>query len=511
MSFVLETYRADPEGNRVRVDDPQASILRAVAQHDRVAVRSSHGIGKTTTAAWLTAWWLATRGPAALVVTAAGTWNHLQDKLWPEINTWSRSWLLRDAFEWQEMGIYSRTDPHSWRAEASSSDQAENVEGFHSPNLLLIIDEAKAMSDGLFAAIRGAMTQCSAAGAKPKIVVLSTPPLTKGGWYADLFGSKSEGWALIHVSASESPRVSREWVEDMRRDFGEGSATYQAKVLGDIPEGAASAVVQGQWIEAAQLLRPPPDRRPVVVTCDVAREGEDLTVIGRIKDSRFSVEEWKGSNDTMEASGMCLRRVKLEGAKLLVVDDTGVGGGVTDRLRELQYEGKFPKDCAIIGEKFGAAAGRDDRFHLRKDELWWAARDALKSGRLALQTDEELAALQLPRGSSLKAQLSVPIYEEDSQSRIRVLDKRMEGRAKTLGLPSKSPDLAHALILGVKHWLYQKEETEPPPPRNTVEQFEADMREAMKRRHKNAKRPVRRFPGRNWAVSALVTLAGLGA
>lgn len=480
VQFVLDSYRSDPEGAPVTVDEPQRKILNAVARHDRVAVRSSHGVGKTTTASWLTMWHLVTRFPA-LVVTLAGTWNHLEDKLWPEIHTWGRQWRLKDAWEWQRMGLYAKSAPDQWRAVASSSDDAEHVEGWHSPNLLVIIDEAKAMPDELYTAIRGALTSTSSEGAKPKLVVLSTPPMVKAGWYSDLFSAKSTGWHTIHVSAEESPRVSKEWAEEMAQDFGLESAAYQSKVLGEIPEGAAEAVIELRWIEAAQKRQAKADQKPVIVTCDVAREGEDLTVIGRFRNGKAEIIRWKAKNDLMEVAGMCVQAATEHRANTLIVDDSGLGGGVTDRLNELKREGKFPKDCSIVGKKFGEGALRDERFANAKAEMWWSLRDALRSGLLALQSDHELAALQLPRSSSLVAQLTAPIYEEDSRSRIKVLDKRIDNREKTRGLPTKSPDLAHALILGAWSWLRAREVVKDEPPK-TLEEMRAREHQAYIRK-----------------------------
>lgn len=477
-SFVLQSYRQDPEGYPVTVDVAQSRILRAVAEHDRVAVRSSHGIGKTTTASWLTHWWLSTRKPS-LVVTLAGTWNHLEDKLWPEIHSWGRHWRLREAFEWQTMGLYHQNQPDSWRAEPSSSDKPENVEGWHSPNLLVIVDEAKRLPDEVWAAIRGAMTQTARDGSKTKVVVLSTPPLQKAGWYADLFGTKSGGWELIHVAAHESTRVSKEWIAEMARDFGEDSAVYQSKVLGDIPEAGSDSVLQLRWIEAAQKLEARKDRKPVIVTCDVARDGEDLTTLGRIKDAKFDIVKWSPKNDLMEVVAWCKTAVEENHAAILCLDDTGLGGGVTDRLKELQREEKFPRECRIIAVRFGDSADRKDRFHKEKDELWWKVRDALREGKLALPTDHELAALQLPRGSSMKSQLAAPIYQEDSLSRIVVFDKKGESE-RTKALPSKSPDLAHALILGVKFWLKAAADTSPDPATTTQEVFNRAVWDSIK-------------------------------
>ena len=65
-----------------------------------------------------------------------------------------------------------------------------------------------------------------------------------------------------------------------------------------------------------------------------------------------------------------------------------------------------------------------------------------------------------------------PLYEYDSQDRIRVLDKRISGREKTKSLPTKSPDLAHAFILGVHHYLRQQPEEAPAPPPKTQDEMQ---------------------------------------
>ncbi len=452
--FVQQSYKSDPEGGPVVVDPPQTRILNAVRDFDRVAVRSAHGIGKTTAAAWLTQWWLATRQPA-LVVTLAGTWPHLEQRLWPEIHTWGRRWLLNEAYEWQEMGIYHRLEPHSWRAQASSSDKPEHIEGWHSPNLLILVDEAKAMPDEMYAAIRGALTtQRSTTGSKPKLVVLSTPPLVNAGWYAELFGIKAEGWTLVHIPAQDSGRVSQDYIEEMARDFGVESAVYQSKVLGNIPDGSSEAVINTTWVEAAQRRPPVKDKKGVVLSCDVAREGEDLTILGRFKNGKFTILRWRATNDTMQCAGMCVAAIKEHSARVIAIDDTGVGGGVTDRLSELRRAGEI--DCSIVPVKFGASARRKDRFHSKKDELWWSLRDGLKTQSLSLPSDVELSAHQFPRGTSMRSQLAGAIYEEDSLSRIRVLDKR-DGRERTKGLPSKSPDIAHALMIGWESYNFLRE------------------------------------------------------
>jgi len=111
----------------------------------------------------------------------------------------------------------------------------------------------------------------------------------------------------------------------------------------------------------------------------------------------------------------------------------------------------------------------------------------LREGVLALPTDDEIRAWQAPRGSDFKSQLLSPLYEFDSLERVVVLDKRVSGREKTKSLPTKSPDLAHALVLGVEAYLRQSDEQEElPPPK--------DQQEALWRQLQHTVNQVKRPP-----------------
>jgi hypothetical protein len=501
VEMVLESYPTDPEGKPTHLDDKQREILRAVAKYDRVVVRSSHGIGKTTAAALVAQWFVSTRYPA-LVVTLAGVWAHLEDKLWPQIRMWGRRWRLRDVFTWKVLSVeLAEPGPEetqdTLRIKPSSSDRPENIEGWHSPNLLIIVDEAKAMPDEVYDAIRGALTNAEREG-KVKMLVLSTPPLANVGWYCRLFGVRSEGWHRIHVSGLDSERVSQHYIDEMARDYGADSAVYQAKVLGNIPEAGADVVIQGRWIEDAQQRgENPGDKRRPVVICDVARQGEDLTAVGVIHKCKHRITRWEATTDLMEVVGMCGTAVRELEAAVLVVDDSGLGGGVTDRIRELRAQGEFPKDCLVVPIQFGASAVRDDRFANMKSEMWWALREVFRQGLLAIQTDHELAALQLPRGNSLVAQLSGAIYEEDSRSRLWVFDHRASAdtgtsagaarRERLKALPTKSPDLAHTIIMGIRAWLRLPQILRPEP-RTVKEAFDRNIHDSIRRRMAAASR-----------------------
>jgi hypothetical protein len=492
--FVVDSMDSDPYGRPVVVDKVQKEILQALADYDRVAVVSGRGVGKTASAAMASLWWLATRSPAA-VVTSAGTWSHIEDKLWPEINAWARHWRLRNPFEWQSLGVYSLEFPETWKIVSTSSDKAQNVEGFHSPNLLLVIDEAKSMSDEVYSALIASLSGDVRDG-EQKALVLSTPPTADVGWFAH--ACSSPVWRTVHASGLDSKRVSRDFIREIAETFGENSNEYKAYVLGVIPQGGVGQLIQKAWLHAAQRLGAnKADRRPAVITCDVARFGDDLTTIGALEHGKFSLVRfedrwgWFSGVDlmaTVKRIGQALRIHPT--ARAVCIDDSGLGGGVTDRLRELQTEGAIRKDVSIIPINFGSKPRRPDRFDLRKDELWWGVREAIRIGderpkpQLALPTDEELAEWRVPRGSELMKQLSAPIYESNMQEQIRVFDKRLDGKERTKSLPSKSPDMAHALVLGVDYYLKQEHIAAVREPATNQEEAIRRMMEQMLQQHR---------------------------
>lgn len=493
VQFVLDTFGSSPSGSDVEIDPEQARILEAVAKFDRVAARTGRGVGKTADAAFIVHWWLATRYPA-LVVTSAGTWGHLEDKLWPEIRLWGREWLLRESFEYQQMGIYHLERPEALRVEATSSDRAVNVEGFHSPHLLLLIDEAKGMTDEIFAALLASLTG-EESGGEQKIVALSTPPLSRQGWFARV--SSSTEWKVVHISGLESTRVSRAYIQEIAETFGEDSAEYQAYVLGEIPEGVSETVVPMKWFEDCQQLQPCPRKkntRPPVLTCDVAREGDDLTAIGVFDCAAFSLVKfedrfgWFSHLTVPQVIGRCKEAARLHPtASAICIDDTGLGGGVTDGLRDAQTEGQFPSTISIIGVKFGNRPSQQERFHLRKDELWWASREAIRQGRIALPSDDDIRSWKAPRGSDFKLQMTSAIYDYNVSDRIVVIDRRKAGNERSKTLPTKSPDLAHAFILGIRYYMRQTEDPEvAEPPRDQGEALYRRISETVKRENDNA-------------------------
>jgi hypothetical protein len=110
--------------------------------------------------------------------------------------------------------------------------------------------------------------------------------------------------------------------------------------------------------------------------------------------------------------------------KALVIDASGVGAGVYDRLLELR--------APVYGYNGGHRAFTPGSFSNRRSEMWWAMRTRLEKQRLWFPAQSE----------KLIAELVVPEYELTSSGRIKV-----ETKENLLDRGVKSPDHADSLIL----------------------------------------------------------------
>src|SRR5262249_61616646 len=123
----------------------EALALEAVGRHDRVSIRSGHGVGKTTFESWLILWFLLTRQNCKIPV-AANSQDQLRDTIWPEIGKWHRQLpdALKAMIDVQAERIVVVQDPEGAFAvrRTASKDNPEALQGFHAEHLLFLIDEA---------------------------------------------------------------------------------------------------------------------------------------------------------------------------------------------------------------------------------------------------------------------------------------------------------------------------------------------------------------------------------
>ena len=340
----------------------QAEIVDQLAKRRRAAVRGPHGLGKTGIASMVVLWFVITREAAGMdwkVLTTASAWRHLTKYLWPEIHKWSR------GVNWDDLGrapFNERTELldltlklRFGAASAVASSKPEFIEGAHADSLLYLIDEAKVVPDESWDAIEGAFSGGRSDGLPEAFALaISTPGPPRGRFYE--IHTRKPGlsdWWVRHVRLEEAVaagRISQEWADQRKIQWGEDSALYANRVLGEFHEGDEDTLIPLSWIEAAidrwrawdDAGRPPLAGKHVVGV-DVARSGSDATILAhRIGLCVMSLEP-HNREDTMMTTGRVIPLIKREEGddsddpkRVAVVDSIGVGGGVVDRLRELK-------------------------------------------------------------------------------------------------------------------------------------------------------------------------------
>jgi hypothetical protein len=172
---------------------------------------------------------------------------------------------------------------------------------------------------------------------------------------------------------------------------------------------------------------------------DVARFGGDLTAIYVVRGGEIIYSERYGKMDTVFTADRVMRVAEDHGlgktaAHRIAIDDTGVGGGVTDILRANGW--------AVRGEDFGAAASDPERFLNRRTEMWWGLREWLRDVAT-------LEALSPDDRRRIEAEAVGVTYRVEARGArtVTILERKSDTK-KRLG---HSPDNTDALVLALAH------------------------------------------------------------
>lgn len=448
-AFAFDNF-ADPlsPSGRLELTDYQVDVLRRILAGRDVTWRSSHGAGKTTTCA-VAVFLFLTLNPDSKVVTTAPTWYQVSTVMWKEIGKWHTRFRFRSYWDLSSVKLQSTARPATWFAVGRAAARPENMEGFHSPKLLFIVDEAKGVSDAIFDAVDGAL---STEGGQR--VYVSTPGSRTGKFYESHHGRITSLFDVVHTDGETAERVSRRWIETKKLEWGEESPIYIAKVRGEFPQEGDDVLYRLSWVDAANdaFEEVHPDGTPAVphsshyaIGCDVARFGLNETVaIGGSVRRVDLLSRWARAATTDTTAKLIGLRHEIEATgravALIAVDDSGLGGGVTDQLRQASVP--------VEGVLFGGATSDKEHFANLKAEMAWQLRNALDANWRARETGQP-GTFALLASDKLKGQLAAMRYRYLQRGVMAIVDPddpSIPAAEIARGL-KVSPDHAHALIL----------------------------------------------------------------
>jgi hypothetical protein len=429
----------------VKPDTVQSEILRSVAENQMTTVRSGHGIGKSSVEAWAIIWFMSTR-PFPKIPCTAPTQHQLFDILWAEVNKWLRhNPLLAKEFVWTHEKLYIKGYPEEWFAVARTATKPDALQGFHAQHVLYIIDEASGVSDSIFEPVLGSL---STEGAK---LLMCGNPTNLTGFFYDSHHKNSNVYSTFHIDGRQSERVSKEFVSTIKNMYGEDSDVFRVRVAGEFPLAENDVFIPLSLIEKSiqhgEDYEPPNPPTLIHIGCDVARFGDDKTVIGYKIDNKIYFEEKTRKQDTMTTADHIIQlaeRLRVEnnftGVIPVKIDDGGVGGGVVDRLKQIQKNSpqRFA-DLEIIAVKFGQRI-KHKHYHDSTSYMLSVVK------KLIMEYDadgiKKPVELFLPNDNDLSAQLSCRRYKLTESSKIQVESK---DSMKKRGHPS--PDEADCVLL----------------------------------------------------------------
>ena len=330
-------------------------MLTALTEGRRVAVKAGNGLGKGFCAAVAVLWFMHSHPDEAITLSTAPTFRQVRHILWRQLRR-----LYRPAAE--ALGgtmLDTRWELSDQRyAMGLSADSADQFQGFHSPNMFIVVDEAEGVKEEIYEAIEAVMTS-----ADPLLLLIGNPTSMDGAFRRAFFEER-EIYRNITISALDSPNVkagsivvpgltTSAWVEERKKIWKEDSFRYLTRVLGQFAEQgedtliklsdlerASGRVIDAEsWTVDGETVTPadrPADNVPILAV-DVARYGSDRSVILRRRGDCVEDIQVLHQMDTMQVTGWVAAAVREHKPSQVYIDEIGVGAGVLDRLRELGH------------------------------------------------------------------------------------------------------------------------------------------------------------------------------
>lgn len=395
----------------------QLKIIRAVDKGEkRIAVKSGHGTGKSTTLSWLAIWWGLFRADAKIPVTAPSS-PQLMATLMPEMRKWIDK--LPQIFK-DEITI--KSDEIDFKngnfivLRTARKENPEALQGFHATNLLFLIDEASGVANEVFEVIHGALT-----GAENCLVMVGNPTRTSGYFY-EAFNKEKEIWDLYTLNAEKSENVSKEQIQTARIKYGIDSDIYKVRVLGEFPSASSDALF------GVELLDESVDRPDVTKNgseiwgLDVAEFGDDSSVLCKRKGYFVRPFISFKNLDAEPLANAIMAEYKNAHIKpvAIYVDIIGVGAGVWSIL----LTKKLPVYRADVRGKT-----YDEGLFNKRIEIYKRLKDLLP-------------IISLPNDDTLLGDLGALRYEINEKGLIK-----LESKKETKKRLGRSPDKADALAI----------------------------------------------------------------
>lgn len=445
----LALYRERPlvmvrEMFGVEPDPWQADALEAYPRTPRMAMKACKGPGKTALLAWIGWNFLLTR-PHAMIGATSISSDNLKANLWTELARWyQKNAALQGIFEMTKTEIFARDHPATWKLQARTwakdadpTTIGNALSGLHAPYVMWLLDESGGYPDAL-------MPTCEAifAGSpiEAHIVQAGNPTHLSGPLYAACTRNRSS-WLVIEITADpddpkRSSRISVEHARQQIKDWGgRENAWVMVNILGKFPPASFNALIGPDEVAAAQKRFYRAHEigfgTPIILSVDVARFGDDKSVIGRRQGIQMFPFDKRRGLDSIQGAGWVSRTWTDHNAAGCFIDMTGgYGAGWFDQLVVL---GRSP-----IGVQYAGEAHAPDRYFNKRTEMAFDFVDWIKRGG-AIPEDDSLARALIETTYTFKGDRLILEPKESVKTKIGFSPDEMDSGMQTFAEAIAAP------------------------------------------------------------------------
>lgn len=408
----------------------QCEILEALTQPPhQVMVRSANNVGKSYLSALASIWFYCTRDPSIVILTAP-TFRQVVGVTFKEV---------RRLYKGE--GLFPRaprieTNPFHVLTGFTATDES-SFQGLRERSNLIVFEECTGISAEIWSSAAGILS-----GGESAWLAIHNPTDSASQAYIE---EQSGAWRVFGLSAFEHPNVlaelsgleapipsavrldrlsvnMRKWGMFTEDPDEEGidllsPSTYKvdflsevmverttahfpgrywtpttpegdSRILGRYPRQSAYSIFSEWMFDRAERIEPNAplfQRNDIpVIGCDVARFGDDKTVIHLRRGRQSLLHESHAKRDTVQTANrlkeLCIsfaRECNCNPKRVQVnIDDTGVGGGVTDQKGDFNF----------VGVNYSERARDDERYDKVRSEVLFDLGERMRAGRVAIHS-----------------------------------------------------------------------------------------------------------------------------
>ena len=238
----------------------QADVLRDIGKHLKnpttrhepllISVASGHGPGKSALVGMIVDWSMSTFEKTRVIVTA-NTDTQLRTKTAPEVAKWFRRSITAAWWSITATKIAAITNETHWKCDFIpwSEHNTEAFAGLHNEGkrLILIFDEASAISDKVWEVAEGALTDLNT-----EIIWLAFGnPTRVTGRFRECFRKFKHRWIHRQIDSRTVEGVNLIQIKKWQDDYGQDSDFFKVRVRGQFPASGIRQFISTQLADAA--------------------------------------------------------------------------------------------------------------------------------------------------------------------------------------------------------------------------------------------------------------------